>query len=273
MTADAAGERVVLEAERDRLLHDIREVDAEHAAGDLSDDEHASLRDGYTAQAASVIRRLEILGPAVDDRPVPVAAEAPVEEDPPARRRSRRRMRVLVAAAGVVVVGVGAGLLVAGSTGSRGTGQSVSGNVPLAPAQELVAAQHAMATGDDITALKLYQAVLHVEPNQPQALAYTGWLLREAGDEQGNSQLIAQAITAEETAVHDDPEYPDARYFLGVMLLDEADDPSGAVVQLKAYLATHPPASAAKAVEPVLARAESEAKEAPTTTTTRPPAG
>jgi len=137
-------------------------------------------------------------------------------------------------------------------------GQTVSGSVPLSPAQELSAAQQAMAGGNDLTALELFQAVLRVEPNQPEALAYSGWLLREAGDEQSNPKLVTQGILAEQAAVQADPQYPDARYFLGVMLLDEAHDPAGAVTEFQAYLALHPPARDAKAVEPVLARARAE---------------
>jgi len=271
-------ERQDLEVERDYLLRSIRDLQSEREAGEIEEADFAALNDSYTARAGRVLRRLQSL----DGEPAAPGAAAPDTTDTtdmavrldagadtadlagpgaersPLRRRLVRRRGVVVAA-GLVLLGIGTGLLVYGSTSSRQVGQTASGSVPLAPAQELLAAQRAIATGDDVTGLELFQAVLHVEPNQPEALAYSGWLLRQAGDAQANTKLVAQGIVAEEAAVAADPQYPDARYFLGVMLLDEAHDPAGAVSEFQAYLALHPPARDVKAVEPVLARAKAEA--------------
>ncbi|HUZ43100.1 MAG TPA: hypothetical protein VMU63_01755 [Acidimicrobiales bacterium] len=284
-------ERAELEAERDFLLRSLRDLRNEREAGEIEEADFAALNDSYTARAGRVLRRLQALDQAAagstgaadaPTEPAEPAAEAGAVQEvaglapdavaadaarPPLRRRLAGR-RGLVVAVGLVLLGVGAGLLVYGSTGSRQVGQTVSGSVPLSPAQELSAAQQAMAGGNDITALELFQAVLRVEPNQPEALAYSGWLLREAGDEQADTKLVSQGILAEEAAVQADPQYPDARYFLGVMLLDEAHDPAGAVTEFQAYLALHPPARDVKAVEPVLARAEAEAAAQPSSPST-----
>jgi len=292
--AGEAADRQELEAERDFLLRSIRDLRSEREAGEIEEADFVALNDSYTARAGRVLRHLQALdgtGPTgaaadttdptavavdPDTGPADAAESAGAPESagagrPPLRRRLARR-RGMVVAVGLVLLGAGAGLLVFGSTGSRQVGQTVSGSVPLSPAQELSAAQRAMATGDDVTALELFQAVLHVEPNQPEALAYSGWLLREAGDAQANTKLVAQGIVAEEAAVAADPQYPDARYFLGVMLLDEAHDPAGAVSEFQAYLALHPPARDVKAVEPVLARAEADAaKSAPSSGGTATP--
>ncbi len=278
-------ERAELEAERDFLLRSLRDLRAEREAGEIEEADFIALSESYTARAGRALRRLQELDQAgvgsVGDAAAPVLESADAIARPPAtgtvpegvgtapdadpartgrpgRRRRLAGRRGLVVAAGLGLLGIGAGLLVYGSTGSRSVGQTVSGSVPLSPAQELSAAQQAMAGGNDLTALELFQAVLRVEPNQPEALAYSGWLLREAGDEQSNPKLVTQGILAEEAAVQADPQYPDARYFLGVMLLDEAHDPAGAVTEFQAYLALHPPARDAKAVEPVLARARAE---------------
>ena len=89
--------------------------------------------------------------------------------------------------------------------------------------------------------------------------------------------MVTQGLVAEENAVAADPQYPDARYFLGVMLLDEAHDPAGAVTQFEAYLALKPSARDAAAVKPILERARAEVAASPptspapsTTSTTRP---
>ena len=285
-----AAERTELEAERDYLLGSLRDLDRERENGELTEEDFAALRDSYTARAASVLRRLEDVkaaGSTVTAAPDAMAApdatsttgvaDTTATPDPPVtampagavpstglRQRLGRRRSVVILV-GLVVLGVGIGLLAAGATSTRQSGQGVSGSVHLAPAQELLAAQTAMTTGDDVTALKLFQAVLRVEPDQPEALAYAGWLLREAGDAQENVTLVTQGIVAEENAVADDPLYPDARYFLGVMLLDEAHDPAGAVTQLEAYLALKPSARDAAAVRPILDRARAEAAASSTT--------
>lgn len=279
-----AAERDELKAERDYLLGSLRDLDAERAAGDLSAEDYRALHDNYTARAADVLRRLdgaEAEVGAATTAPVQATVEAS-EGDAVAGSGLRpwlARRRAWVILVGLVMLGLGIGLVAAGAARTRQSGQSVSGSVHLAPAQELQAAQRAMATGDDVTALKLFQAVLKVEPNQPQALAYAGWLLREAGDAQENAGMVTQGLVAEENAVADDPRYPDARYFLGVMLLDEAHDPAGAVTEFEAYLALKPSARDAAAVKPILERARAEAaagaSTAPTpsstsTSTTRP---
>ena len=262
-----AAERTELEAERDYLLGSLRDLDQERENGELTEEDYAALRDSYTARAAGVLRRLEDVKTArvtaSPDTPAAARHNGAVPSTGLRQRLGRRRSLVILV--GLVVLGVGIGLLAAGATSSRQSGQGVSGSVHLAPAQELLAAQTAMTTGDDVTALKLFQAVLRVEPDQPEALAYAGWLLREAGDAQENVTLVTQGIVAEENAVADDPQYPDARYFLGVMLLDEAHDPAGAVTQLEAYLALKPSARDAAAVRPILDRARAEAA-APSTT-------
>ena len=288
--ADAAGEQIAterreLEAERDYLLGSLRDLESERADGELATDDYTALHDSYTARAANVLRRLDELATAAapaaahDQRPetpdgapgpesdpaaattyeAPVAATATATAGVEGLRRRLARRRTWVVVAGLVILGVGIGLVASGATKARQAGQSVSGSVHLAPAQELQAARTAMASGDDVDALKLFQAVLRVEPDQPEALAYAGWLLREAGDAQEDISMVTQGLVAEENAVADDPRYPDARYFLGVMLLDEAHDPSDAVTQLEAYLALKPSARDAAAVKPILDRAQAEA--------------
>ena len=48
-----------LEEERRFLLRSLDDLDREHAAGDVDKHDYATLRDGYTARAATVIREIE----------------------------------------------------------------------------------------------------------------------------------------------------------------------------------------------------------------------
>ncbi|MHB1446522.1 MAG: hypothetical protein ACYCZV_12815, partial [Acidimicrobiales bacterium] len=174
MTADPnAGpgvppERQELEAERDFLLRSIRDLQAERETGEIEEADFAALNDSYTARAGRVLRRLQSLDaagvgagavwgaedttdptahttdPTADttdptaDTTDPTAAAVspgPGSGRPPLRRRLARRPGMVVAA-GLVLLGLGAGLLVYGSTGARQVGQTASGSVPLSPAQE-----------------------------------------------------------------------------------------------------------------------------------------
>ena len=48
-----------LEEERRFLLSSIRDLDREHAAGDVDEADYCALRDGYVARAAAVLREIE----------------------------------------------------------------------------------------------------------------------------------------------------------------------------------------------------------------------
>jgi len=243
-----------LRQERDFLLASLRDLEAELADGEISPEDHRALRDGYTARAAEVLR---LLGEA--ETPADTPAAAPADGGPASPPRSRRRLRTVVAVAGALFFAGGVAFVAAGMAGWRSPGQTITGSVAMTPDQELAAARVALANGDSVGALRLYDAVLRADPHQVEALAYRGWLLREAGNVRDDKNLLGQALASERDAVAIAPGYPDAHFFLGVMLLDDQHDAADAVPQLEAYLASNPPAANADAVKAVLARARQEA--------------
>jgi hypothetical protein len=157
----------VLEADRDFLIRSLKDLDAEHDAGDLDPADHSRLKDDYTARAASVLRAIEVAkspssggsgdpsnssstgagSPRVSGSRRPAAAGGqpvsgsgrPTGSPPgppgqpsagsydPALLRRRRRRSAAVAAAVVAFAAVAA-WSVTQSTGSRLAGQSVSGD-------------------------------------------------------------------------------------------------------------------------------------------------
>ena len=106
-----------LEEERSFLLRSLRDLDAEHAAGDVDEHDYVTLRDGYTKRAADVMREID------DGR----------ARLPPRRRASWSR-RLGVGAA-VVAVAAGAGWLVARrrATAWRGRRSPVTFRVTASP--------------------------------------------------------------------------------------------------------------------------------------------
>jgi tetratricopeptide (TPR) repeat protein len=289
-----------LQEERAFLLRSLADLDAEYEAGDIDDDDYRSLTNDYTARTAAVLRALEGLdrpqsasrrprpaGPASPGRAPSAPAVAPATDPAPGPPRSRRRQTVAVL---VVVLGFGAAAawLVAQSSGTRLPGQTVSGNSQLTPTppaatggvdQRLVDAANDVNNGQVADALKLYDAVLKDDPNQPVALADGGWLEAQAGLSANRSDLVDTGLVKIEKAEKIDPSFADAHFFRGFLLLRAKNDAPGAVTELRLYLSTVDPAAPQVAsVQQLLDEAIKTAgpnvpigPKVATTTSTRPP--
>ena len=131
-TNTASADRLAeLEEERAFLLRSLDDLDREHDAGDIDETDYVTLRDGYTARAAAVLRAIESEQAAL----------------PSARPRNWRRITLWAAV--VVVVAVAAGVLVAWASGDRMPGDTSSGDIAqnvtakLAEQTAVCSAQHA----------------------------------------------------------------------------------------------------------------------------------
>ncbi|HEV2361500.1 MAG TPA: hypothetical protein VGS21_07350 [Acidimicrobiales bacterium] len=247
----------VLEQERDGLLDAIRQLEAEHASGALSDDDYEVLRADHVARAASVLREIELVaatssgGPAAEDAAGSDSAQQPSGSASRTgsqgtaagwRRRLGRRgtRRVLGALGALCFVGI-VTLFVLRVAGVRLPGEGVSGNISL-PAgeqvrEELSQAQQLSADGQASQALQIYQRILAGDPRQPEALAYRGWLLVVTGAGNRSTGVIAAGRSSIEEALAADPNYGDAHFFLGLTLLEDYAEPAEAVAQFDACLA------------------------------------
>ncbi len=250
MSAPAtAAERRALEDERDFLLRSLEDLDAELAAGDLSAADYASLRDGYTARAAVVVRALGAAGPdAVADDATETgepAVDAAADGAAGAPRGRRRRRRSLLWG-GVGLLVAAAAVLVASEMGARLPGAPVTGSARLGPAQQLeqalAQAQQLEAAGQQGQALALYRQVLEQDPTQEQALAEGGWLEYEAGVAGKSTTLLDQGQRDEEAAESQDPSAYAPHLYLGSMLLSQGAD-GDAASEYSLFLSSNPPVS------------------------------
>jgi tetratricopeptide (TPR) repeat protein len=234
--------------ERDFLLRSLRDLDAEKEAGDIDPEDYDVLRDGYTARAAAVIRELA----------QSTAPETPPEAAP-APKKGRARLVVAGAIAGA---GILAGVVLARNAGTRLPGDTVSGETPtISPAAGLDAqAQQQISKGDLLGAIKTFDSVLKTTPNDAEALAYKGWLLRLAGSQGKDPQLIDAGLASIRQAEAADPSYPDAHFFAGETLLRDKQDPKGAIVEFQQFLADNPPQSMVAEVQLELQSAQAMAK-------------
>ena len=106
----------------------------------------------------------------------------------------------------------------------------------------------------EITAYKSLGSVaqdleaLRLDPTNAEAHADLGWVLFQAGKPD-------DALRAEEQALQADPQYAEAMYFQGVILLRGLDRPADAAVAFRAYLAAAPFGSHRDAAQQLLAQA------------------
>lgn len=187
-----------LEEERDFLLASLRDLEAEHDAGDLEEDDYAALKDDYTARAAAAIRAIE-------------ADEGRLAATAPPRPPGRTAAWVLATA----VVLVLAGVLVARAADQRTGSEGLSGEIRQTATGLLTQAQEQFAAGDVEGALATYDEVLAQSPTNVTALTYKAWVGKQSG---ALSDEEALALLDEALAISAD--FADAQVFRAVVLND-----------------------------------------------------
>jgi cytochrome c-type biogenesis protein CcmH len=196
------------------LLTSLADLDRERAAGDIEDADYSALRDDYTARAAARLRGERVVSPT----------------------RTRRSLRPIVVGAGVLALAGVAGMAVARTAGERVPGQTVAGGITETSGERLARAAALAGQGKLLDAIKLYDQVIKDDPQNAQALAYRGWLVRLAGRSGSDAALIDKGLSYVERAIAADPKYPDAHFFRGEILLRDKHDAAGAIPEFEAFL-------------------------------------
>ncbi len=238
-----------LEQRRLSLLRSLRELDDERASGTLAESDYRSLRRETELQAVAALRALG----ARDGTRELAAAVAPAQRRTLAARPPSRSGLVpgLLVAAGIVAATVP---LLAGALANRTSGDLITGQAPPgSPASadplsffeqrvqahpndvnaRLDLAQEEATTGRLQAAAEQYLAVIQLDPRNTEARTQVGLLIFEAG-------LPDQALKAIDQALQIDPEYPEALYARGLILLKGLHRPADATAAFRAYLAAAP---------------------------------
>jgi hypothetical protein len=219
-----------LEDERRFLLASLADLEREHDAGDIDESDYETLKDGYTARAAAVLR-------AIDD------GRRALPPGPP-----RRWGRIAVAVGALTVIAVGLGLLVAHFAGQRLPGQTVSGGIAEDSNSRLAQARSLLGT-DPARSLLLYEAVKEVDPDNVEATTYLGWLLSVQAANTGSAASITQAEGLLDDAITLDPKRADAYCFKAVVRFRFLNDAAAARTALHECAALHPPAEVSGLVQ------------------------
>lgn len=230
-----------LEEERRFLLQSLRDLDREYEAGDVDEVDYLTLKDGYTARAADVLRRIDA------DR-----SELP-------DRRPTNWRRVLVVSLCVVLGAAGIGFALAAAWGERGAGQEITGFTPGDDARTILAsARSALNTGQFDVANSLFGRVVEMERERGvdnvEAVTYFGWTLallsRGEVDEARATELLDAAALSLGQATALDPDYADPHCFLAIIEFQFRGDPAVALPHIEACEAANPPQDVAEIVGP-----------------------
>ncbi|HYD08597.1 MAG TPA: hypothetical protein VEA78_00735 [Acidimicrobiales bacterium] len=224
--------------ERQFLERSLADLDAERAAGDLSDADHKLLKERYEARLA-----------------------APASPPP----RSTNPTKVVGVGVLVVALAVGAGFGVMRFAGSREAGETITGDIeergsaaaqPSASTEPLQRAAELAAAGDVLGALEAYDEVLADDPDDPAALTYKGWLLRNVGTANDEPELLERGVSLLEQASQVDPTFSEAWLFLGIVYYRDQEDPERAVDALRLAIANDPIPDVETAARELLAEIE-----------------
>ena len=231
-----------LEEERRFLLRSLDDLEREYAAGDVDEDDYATLKDGYTARAAATLRAID-------------AGRAAL---PPARSAPRGRTLVWVVAALAFAAFAGWGL--AQATGTRQPGETITGGQPADEvAIALTEARALMSGGDYGGAFERFQRVVEIEPDNAEARTYTAWILvlntRLIDDPAVVETSLSTALTAFADIVADEPGYADAHCLYAVTAANFLAEPDLDLARAEGQrcLESDPPASMRGFVQEFLA--------------------
>jgi tetratricopeptide (TPR) repeat protein len=254
--------RLELVEERDTVYRALRELDFDHEAGHLADDDYRALRDRYEARAAGALSALDALGPA------PVPAGDAVAAPAPTARGGWTRSPVAIAVGGAllvafgVVVGVGVGRYtepvpaapVSPAMGPGADAPAMAAPGPMSPpvgegGRPLVepgrpippeilqgmlqAARQSLMAGRYAEAIAAYQAVLKRDPKNVDALTHLGFIVALGGHADTALETIDKALAV-------DPNYALAHYYRGQVLYEAKRDAAGAIKEWERFVALVP---------------------------------
>ena len=275
--------------ERHFLRQSIEDLEEQRAAGEVDEEDFAVLDSRYGRRLAEVeaatadLAARDLAAHDLAARDLAAHRQAGTADDPevsvgrldgvpPASRARRlrrwlgsRRARLGIGIAAAACFVAAATLLAASRAGVRLPGESATGSVTLSSAQQeretLDRAAVLGSEGQVAEAVQLYNQVLQRDPNQPDALAYGGWLVRLAGLSSKNRIVLARGDASVARAAKIAPGYPDGHALLGVILYEDFGRPGAASVQFRAALSAGASKNLLMSVAAIAAEALAAAKE------------
>ncbi|MGE5307260.1 MAG: cytochrome c-type biogenesis protein CcmH [Alphaproteobacteria bacterium] len=256
-----SSERASVLQERARLYADLKELDFDYQAGKLSETDYTALRSEIETKAATVLEQLDRTSKSVPHKKP--AEKPPAQPQPQPQtagdkdRAGVRGWQLAVGGAFLLVFGVTVGVLLTNSLRSRDAGQgSITGDFltgtgsPGGDSNEVASVlqegKAAFSKQDWQKAIESFKKVLAVDPNQPEAHAYMGAILLQAGHADG-------ALMAFDKALSLNPNFPMALWGKGMALYQGKKDFAGARQVFEKLLQMLPPGQDRAEIEKIMA--------------------
>jgi cytochrome c-type biogenesis protein CcmH len=240
--------------ERERLYGEIKDLEFDFQAGKFSPTDYENLKEEIEGKAAAVLEQLDNLPatqPArakVSDRKAALQPTAPQERN----ARGYRGWQLALGGVFLLVFGLTLGILLTNSLRSRSseqdsvTGDFLTGTSGGETGRLLQEGKSAFAKQDWPKAIEVFKKVLAADPNQPEAHAYMGLILVQAGHADG-------ALMAFDKALSQAPNLPMALWGKGMTLYQAKQDYAGAKEVLERLVQSMPAGAERGEVEKVLA--------------------
>jgi tetratricopeptide (TPR) repeat protein len=220
-----------LEEQRGFLKRSLDDLERELAAGDIGSDDAETLRHDYA-------ERLVTVETAIESGHIELVRNAPP-------RQPGRAVAIFVV---IAVLAVGLGFGAAHFLGSRGTGESATGNIRQSTADRLQQAEDLSSKGKILDALKLYDRILNDDPENVDALVGRGLTLVRATMATGRTDFAADGQKFIERALKLQPDDPVILFYLGLSLRLQ-DKPDEARAAIDKALAANPPSELRTQIE------------------------
>jgi cytochrome c-type biogenesis protein CcmH len=268
--AEDSSQKSELIQDRARLYADLKELEFDFQAGKLSETDFAELRQQIESKAATVLQQLDGLFESVQ---LTAAPKKPQEKTRAAKAGQAKKggLRGWQLAAGgvfLLLFGLALGVTLTKSLRSRGseqdtiTGDFLTGTSSAGTSSEVASSlqegKSAFAKQDWAKAIDSFKKVLASDPNQPEAHAYMGFILVQAGHADG-------ALMAFDKALAVAPNFPMALWGKGMTLYQAKQDYAGAREALEKLLQLMPAGQERGEVEKVLAEMSQAGKKIPQT--------
>lgn len=220
---DSDSQREFLREERERIETEEKEIEFDFQSGKLSDADYAAMRRRLAAEAAAVGQKLASLPQQSAARVSARKSTAEKKPSMPADRRGLKGWQLATGAVFLLLLGLSLGALLMQATRPRSsdqdtiTGGFLTGTSSGSPDALMAQGRAAFEKRDWPQAIDAFKKVLAIDANHPEANAYMGLMLVQAGHTDG-------AVAAFDRALAADPNSPVALWGKGMLLAQNGTD-------------------------------------------------
>ena len=242
-----------LAQERARLYAELKELQFDFEAGKLAASDYAALKLEIETKAAAVLQQLDSLLSS-QPRMTQSIGRQPSDKKRTASEIGKSYRGWQLATGGVLLLlfGLTLGIVLTNSLRPRGstqdsmTGDFLTGTAGTESTRFLQEGKAAFAKQDWPKAIEAFKQALAIDPNQPEAHAYMGFILVQAGHADGALLAFDKALTVA-------PNLPMALWGKGMTLYQDKQDYAGAKEAFERLLRIIPAGDERVEVEKMLA--------------------